>query len=45
MFHVGQIQFQGGEPEPHAKAQEHAWKTTLDFFRRHLGSSSKTAKL
>ncbi|XP_044512943.1 bile acid-CoA:amino acid N-acyltransferase-like [Gracilinanus agilis] len=30
----------GGEPIPHAEAQEHSWKEILKFLRRHLTSTS-----
>ncbi|KAG6923808.1 bile acid-CoA amino acid N-acyltransferase, partial [Chelydra serpentina] len=30
----------GGEPEPHAKAQEHSWQEILKFLDRCLGSTS-----
>ncbi|XP_067397636.1 acyl-coenzyme A amino acid N-acyltransferase 2-like [Emydura macquarii macquarii] len=30
----------GGEPEAHAKAQEHSWQEILKFLKRHLGPTS-----
>ncbi|XP_006026092.1 acyl-coenzyme A amino acid N-acyltransferase 2-like [Alligator sinensis] len=29
----------GGEPEAHAKAQEHSWEEIIKFLKLHLGSS------